>query len=395
MLSVMDRDGAATSGSCTPQVAGLRRERGWSQSRLLHALREGATSRGLTLASDASLKVALSRWENGHQVPDGTHRRLLADVLSVPVADLGFGDPAPGLLTSSRVVGPELVAYYESAFELYVSADQVLGPVDVRPVVIAQAKALDEARRCASGETARRLLRASARYLELAGWLTQDSGDLALAARLTARASDQALALGDDDLATYITVRRAAIAGEADHVQDALDLADMAHRRAAGLPGATRALAGRQLALAAARTGDAPGTAKAIDQAMSAVREPTPTDHPGHYCTEAYVHMEAAQALRVLDRPEDAIEHLSAALDLWPGHQERDKALCLARFADTLAGLGAVDGACTAAAASLDGYATAPSARTARTLRRVRNRLSVHRRDPAVQPLLHRLAAVG
>ncbi|WP_380163780.1 helix-turn-helix domain-containing protein [Jannaschia sp. R86511] len=349
----------------------------------------------MTLASDASLKVALSRWENGHQIPDGTNRRLLADALGVPVADLGFDDPAPQPFAPKRLVGPDLVAYYESAFRLHVTADQVVGPADVRPVVMAQVKALEEARRSASGATAQRLLRASARYLELAGWLAQDSGDLKLAERLTARSGDQANVLGDDDFATYVTVRRAAIVSDAGRAQDALDLAQLAQRRAVGLPGATRALAGRQVALAAAQVEDTAATARAIDQALAAVREPTPADHPGHYCSPSYVHMEAAQALRVLGRSPDAIEHLVAALDAWPYHQERDQALCLARLADTHACLDAVDEACNAATASMAIHAAAPSARTARTLRRVRNRLSTHRRDPSVQPLLLRLAAVG
>ncbi|MGJ7442509.1 helix-turn-helix domain-containing protein [Aquipuribacter sp. MA13-6] len=395
MLFVMDGDAGVVLRARRPQLSALRRERGWSQSRLLYAVRERAESRGMTLASAASLKVALSRWENGHQIPDGTHRRLLADALGVPAADLGFDDPAPQPFVPKRVVGPDLVAYYEAAFRLHVTADQVVGPADVRPVVMAQVKALEQARRSASGETAQRLLKASARYLELAGWLAQDTGDLGLAERLTARAGDQANALGDEDFATYVTVRRAAIVGEANRAQDALDLAQLAHRRAAGLPGATRALAGRQVALAAAQSADTAATSRAIDQALAAVREPMPADHPGHYCSPSYVHMEAAQALRVLGRSADAVEHLVTALDAWPHHQERDQALCLARLADTHACLDAVDEACTAATSSIAIHAVAPSARTARTLRRVRNRLSAHRRDPSVQPVLLSLSAVG
>lgn len=66
-----------------------RKARGWSVSVLVAALNSAAESDGVRLMTPASLKVAVSRWENGHTKPDALHSRLLARVLHLPHA----GDP--------------------------------------------------------------------------------------------------------------------------------------------------------------------------------------------------------------------------------------------------------------------------------------------------------------
>jgi transcriptional regulator with XRE-family HTH domain len=79
----------------------LRRERlarGWSQHRLIHAMRaEARRLYGRELPSDRSLKAMISRWENNWRVPDGYNQRMLAATLGMSVDELvgRAGDPEP------------------------------------------------------------------------------------------------------------------------------------------------------------------------------------------------------------------------------------------------------------------------------------------------------------
>ncbi|GII22589.1 hypothetical protein Pme01_21860 [Planosporangium mesophilum] len=70
-----------TPGSVIRRV---RRQRGWSQQRLIFEMQRVAPRLGMTVPAPESLKAMLSRWENGHQVPDAYNRRLLAAGLRIP-----------------------------------------------------------------------------------------------------------------------------------------------------------------------------------------------------------------------------------------------------------------------------------------------------------------------
>jgi tetratricopeptide (TPR) repeat protein len=54
---------------------------------LIRALKDEAERQGLAIMGDASLKTALSRWENNRNVPDRIYRRLLGAVLGLPDAE--------------------------------------------------------------------------------------------------------------------------------------------------------------------------------------------------------------------------------------------------------------------------------------------------------------------
>lgn len=86
-----------------------RRDRGWSQTAAVQRLRELAAKGRIDVASPASLKTQLSRWENG-TVPEEPYRTLLAQLYGRDVAELGIDvtprwerhDPVPVLLTEIR-----------------------------------------------------------------------------------------------------------------------------------------------------------------------------------------------------------------------------------------------------------------------------------------------------
>jgi transcriptional regulator with XRE-family HTH domain len=86
-----------------------RRDRGWSQTTAVARLRELADRGQVDVASAASLKTQLSRWENG-TVPDEPYRTLLAELYDRELGELGIdvtphwerSHEIPGLLTEIR-----------------------------------------------------------------------------------------------------------------------------------------------------------------------------------------------------------------------------------------------------------------------------------------------------
>lgn len=79
-----------TAGRATTGLARARAQRGWSQTRTIFELRRHAGRLGVSIASDASLKTSISRWENGHRTPEHVYRELLVAVYGCSAAELGF-----------------------------------------------------------------------------------------------------------------------------------------------------------------------------------------------------------------------------------------------------------------------------------------------------------------
>lgn len=67
----------------------IRKARVWSHPQLAGRMVLVAKSHGGS-ANPQSLKTSLSRWENGSRVADERNRRMLAEALSVDIADLGL-----------------------------------------------------------------------------------------------------------------------------------------------------------------------------------------------------------------------------------------------------------------------------------------------------------------
>ena len=76
------------------KLAAAREELGWSQTRLVSELERRGRATGFTVMARTSLKTALSRWENGHFLPDRDYRRLFRDIFGMTDAELGFASAA-------------------------------------------------------------------------------------------------------------------------------------------------------------------------------------------------------------------------------------------------------------------------------------------------------------
>ena len=76
--------------------------RGWSQADAAGELAALGRATGTPVAAAASLKTLLSRWENGHALPEPHYRSLLAELYGRTPDDLGIAvAPAAGATTAS------------------------------------------------------------------------------------------------------------------------------------------------------------------------------------------------------------------------------------------------------------------------------------------------------
>jgi tetratricopeptide (TPR) repeat protein len=73
----------------TTSLQAARTARGWSQTRAVWELMRLADSKGITVATAASLKTQLSRWENGHIAPD-YYKPLLCELYGLTTGEIGF-----------------------------------------------------------------------------------------------------------------------------------------------------------------------------------------------------------------------------------------------------------------------------------------------------------------
>ncbi len=122
------------------RLKAARESRQWSQLRLLSELQKRGRARGLPMPSQASLKTAISRWENGHHVPQEPYCDLLAEIYETTPADLGLVRP-PGLssptLTSTMSTArltPEAITFLDTLLQSYARADNAIGPVHLLQV---------------------------------------------------------------------------------------------------------------------------------------------------------------------------------------------------------------------------------------------------------------------
>jgi transcriptional regulator with XRE-family HTH domain len=82
----------SVSSDPTAALRAARVERGWSQTDAARELVQLGRRRGVPVAAAASLKTLLSRWENGHVVPEPQYRSLLAELFGRTAGELGL-DP--------------------------------------------------------------------------------------------------------------------------------------------------------------------------------------------------------------------------------------------------------------------------------------------------------------
>ncbi|MGQ4601110.1 hypothetical protein [Nocardia sp. R6R-6] len=280
-------------GIDTSVLRSAQRARGWSQTRLIAALREEAERDCVRLMTTASLRVALSRWENGHVVPDEVHSRLLCrvleldegDVLSAPIARDSAGDGSLfGLLTG-----------HTNSLRLL---DRRLGAPAVRIQTAGHVTALEVLWRGAAGPDRVSIARAQADTAALAAWQDLDVGDYLSASRHYALARRAASRAGDPVLWAHAVGEHAVLLAETDRAAVAVTEVAKAESMPM-LPVLLRSwLAATHAQVAAALPGRGPSVRAALARAE-------------------------ADLVRACDGDEEAMPYLAlnaAHLQRWQGH---------------------------------------------------------------------------
>jgi transcriptional regulator with XRE-family HTH domain len=222
-------------GVVTAAPSALRAARGaqgWSQTDAARALAELARIRGVDVASPASLKTQLSRWENGHATPEAPYRALLAELYAGSGVHLAPEDPGPAdapgpverlqaRLAAAAAVDAEVIALWRIQLTTAQQLDHRLGAAGAAGAVRALLEQLDAVLpHLPDPDRHRPVAALLARACLLAGTQALDEGDPDAAFGRFVRAADVAKAA--PDLAAAAAIGQAEALLEVGASRDAL-----------------------------------------------------------------------------------------------------------------------------------------------------------------------------
>jgi transcriptional regulator with XRE-family HTH domain len=338
-------------------ASGLRAARaahGWSQSQAARELAALARSSGAPVAGAASLKTLLSRWENGHAVPEPQYRALLGDLYGRTPAELGIaGAPADpeaagaparfrAALAAAAAVDGAALELWREQLDVATRLDDELGTTGAGEVVRALVDRLDDTVHhtiAPSHRAAVAAVLAPAAILAGAQELDRGRPDLAWQryrrAHTAAAEAGQPAAVADAYAGQATVLVDVGEAGAADALlrAAAAELPNPARARLAGARAATAAAlgdaAGARHAIAVADTAAPTVAVELVDldrwhgHALAVLGDPaaaqplrralaTPPRSVRH---RAAVHADLALALAP-EHPDDAASHARAAREL-------------------------------------------------------------------------------
>ncbi len=299
-----------------------RDAQGWSQAVAARALAGLARERGVLVASAASLKTLLSRWENGHATPEAPYRTLLEELYAESGVDLTPPAPAPhpagpvarlrARLAAAAAVDADVVALWHAQLTTAQQLDDRLGGAGAAEAVRVLVEQLESVLpHLPDPDRHRPVATLLARACLLAGTQALDGEDPDTAVARFTRAAETARAAGAGDLAA------AAAAGHADALVDvgAPDdaLAVLEHAR----PRPDRTHPPRDVIVELAEPGfglghrravGRPGDGPTAEQLSAALAE-----HPRSARERAELHAELARTCAAAGRADDAAAHAQAA----------------------------------------------------------------------------------
>jgi transcriptional regulator with XRE-family HTH domain len=415
----------------TPLQA-ARLARGWSQARMVSELIRLARWKKIDVASAASLKTQLSRWENGHVTPD-YYQPLLCEVLKATPGELGFGiqelpsgsarESSPGIslivrrewnhddinslsasfddaisssaladiemlahewlaadkpqlveLNVGRRIGDSLVATAEHrVIQLRRADDFVSGRTShtlVQQELKATTKLLDEA--SLTENQTRRLLTATGELAQLAAWVAADAGLYKQAARYTEGGVLAAHAADNEPLAANVISTLAYQLANTGNPRQAAMLARTAYAGARhSATATTKALFLERVAWADAKSGDLVSCERALGQVEDNFNHTQPDDDPDwvYWLNREEIDVMAGRCFTELKQPGRAEPLLRSATSSYDNALVRENSLYLSWLAEDYVLLNEIDIAAEIATHVLELGSRANSARTDERLR--------------------------
>jgi tetratricopeptide (TPR) repeat protein/DNA-binding XRE family transcriptional regulator len=276
-----------------------------------------------------------------------------------------------------------------------VDQDNLVGAGYVLPAVRQQIDLIQQMRYEREGKDSRALLHVQAEYAEFAGWLCQDLGDFDGARRALSDALEQAHAVGDVELVTYILARMSQLAGDMNDPMAAIDMAEAARISAGGRHrlGAASATYG---AYGHALEGNELRCRYAIEDALERIEDAKRQDLTkwATWLDRAYVQVQNGRCLTQLKKYPKAIIAFQKALDALPADYRRDRGVYLARQAFAHVKAGSVDQAAAGGRQAVDIAFATGSQRIISELGRLDAELDRWSRTPAVRDFREALECV-
>ena len=416
----------------TTPLQAARHARGWSQPRAAWELIRLAKRKEVHVASAASLKTQLSRWENGHVTPD-FYQALLCELYQATPAELGFGiqelpsgpgrDSNPGAalivkrewsrddisslsdsfddaisssaladiemlahewlaadnpqlveLNAGRRIGDSLVATTEHrVIQLRRADDFVSGRTShtlVQQELQATTKLLNEA--TLSEDQTRRLLTAAGELAQLAAWVAADAGLYKQAARYTEGGVLAAHAAGTEPLAANVISTLAYQLANTGNPRQAALLARTAYAGARhSATATTKALLLERVAWADAKSGDVVSCERALGQVEDNFGHAKPEDDPDwvYWLNREEIDVMAGRCFTELKQPGRAEPLLRNATSGYDNTLVRENSLYLSWLAEDYILLNEIELAAETATHVLELGSRANSARTDERLR--------------------------
>ncbi|QIS23698.1 hypothetical protein [Nocardia terpenica] len=182
----------------------------------MSAMRSRAVLEGISLMAPASLRVALSRWENGRLRPDEPYATLLTTVLELDTAPdvdtVIVEEPCEDTLFT-------VLSHHTDSLRLL---DRRLGAPFVRRQTASHVSALETQWQRSAGADRRDVARALADAATLAAWQDFDVGDWAAAGRHYGQAKAAANRAGDPALLAHAVAEHAVVLCEIGYAELAL-----------------------------------------------------------------------------------------------------------------------------------------------------------------------------
>lgn len=309
---------------------------------------------------------------------------LLGGAAMLAVGATGRG-PAPA---TGAAAGAENLLLYRRMLEAARDLGQVAAPERVLPIVVGQAHALRTLARDVRGREAADVAKLSARTAEYAGWMAQESGDVAAAAWWTERAVLVATEAGDPHTAAYALVRRALITMyQGDH-RATIDYASRAQADS-GTDPRILGLAAQREAQGHALAGDHTACMKALDRAARQLRAAEAPNGPviGTSHVPDPVAVVTGWCLYDLGRPKEAAAVLDREVARIPADAVRARTRFGVRQTLAHAATGDLERACALAESMISQAAGLGSATIRTDIRKLATSLRRWSSHPAVRAL--------
>jgi len=321
-----------------------------------------------------SLKVQLSKWENGKVIPDRFTMGVIAEVFSTSI-DVLFGIegsrdlPRPVLLEAH--VTDRTVELLQAQRAVHVRTEHSFGPIEAASLVSADLATIGGLLPVTPRDLEGPMHALVALTAELGGWIAQDSGNIVQARRLTNEAQSYARGCDDRGIQAMILMRLANIETVGDPRLAARLAQEAAELVGTLTPCRLHATIARQQAHAAAALADIAGFERYAAQGADYSQADPGDNHLTPYADRAYIASETAAGLLVLGRPEAAVEALAPHVEGWIEGQERDHAVALCRWLRALAAIGDYTTALDHIDTVLASYRRAPSMHAKTALRAI------------------------